>query len=83
MENKTYEIYHYKYSEDSHHRKEVKCETVGYVVDTEENVRTLVEKLNIKNNSQYSTSYSDYYAFIELEISSIEELEMKIKFKLN
>lgn len=88
---KTFEIYHYTYRDvcgDSYYGKESKCRTMGFVTDTEENVKSLVDKLNLNNHSFYGKDEpedeydddfcdQDYISYRELEISSIKEIERK------
>lgn len=89
---KTWEIYRHTYGDvcgDSWYGKESRNYTLGYVTDTEDNVKALVEKLNEKNCSYYAKnepeddwdeSYDDedYIAYTELKAFTCDELEQKL-----
>jgi hypothetical protein len=54
---RTFEIYNYIYEnvcDDSWYGKESKEFTIGFVMDTEENVKSLVDEINEKRGSVYS-----------------------------
>ena len=88
---KTWEIYHFKYGNicpDDYYGKETRRETIGFVTDTEENVKSLVEKLNKKNRSYYAKDCpeeewdrycedEDYISYTELKINTLEEIEKR------
>ena len=77
---KTYEIYHYIYEDinnDPYYGKGSTRKIIGYVIDTEENVKRLVEKLNDRNHSYYSEDGEDenyiFYREIATTITTIEQ----------
>lgn len=86
---KTWEIYHYNYGDvcsDSYFGKTSRCITMGFVTDTEDNVKSLVNKLNLKNHSYYAqdepeNAYDedyadeDYISYREVRISTLEKIE--------
>lgn len=88
---KTWEIFHYTYGDtcgDSWYGKEGKHNTLGFVTDTEKNVKSLVEKLNQKNHSYYAKNEpedewdndfcdEDYISYTELKIDTLEEIEKR------
>lgn len=82
---KTYEIYHYIYEDinnDPYYGKGSTRKIIGYVIDTEENVRKLVDKLNDRNNSYYSEDDEedeDYISYREITatITTIEEIDKR------
>ena len=88
---KTWEIYRYTYGDvcgDSYYGKSSKHETIGFVTDTEENVKSLVEKLNQKNRSYYAKDEpedewdddfldEDYISYIEFQTTTIKEIESR------
>jgi len=88
---KTWEIYRYTYRDvcgDSYFGKESRHRTIGFVTDTEDNVKSLVDKLNINNHSYYAKNEpeyeydedyldEDYISYRELKISTLEEIESK------
>lgn len=85
---KTYEIYHYIYGDicsDSWFGKSSRYTTIGFVIDTESNVKSLVDSLNTERNSRYPKSEpedeydrdyedADYFAYHEVKISSFAEV---------
>lgn len=91
MDMKIWEIYHYIYGDvcsDSYYGKEGKHKTIGYVVDTESNVKSLVDKLNAENHSYYAENVpedewdadsvnEDYISYKELKIETLEEIRQK------
>lgn len=91
---KTWEIYHYIYRDvcgDSYYGKQSKYKTIGFVTDSEDNVKALVDRLNAINHSYYERepydecdeNYEDedYIAYKELKISTIEEIENRFSNK--
>ena len=90
---KTWEIYRYTYGDvcgDSYYGKSSKYETIGFVTDTEENVKSLVEKLNQKNRSYYAKDEpedewdddfldEDYISYIEFHTTTIKEIESRYR----
>lgn len=81
---KTYEIYHYIYEDinnDPYYGKGSTRKIIGYVIDTEENVKRLVEKLNDRNHSYYSEDGEDenyiFYREIATTITTIEEIDKR------
>lgn len=90
---KTWEIYRYTYGNvcgDSYYGKSSKRETIGFVTDTEENVKSLVEKLNQKNRSYYAKDEpedewdddfldEDYISYIEFHTTTIKEIESRYR----
>lgn len=84
---KMWRIFHYTYGDDSDcYGKESKCTIIGFVMDTEDNVKSLVNKLNERNHSYYrkdkpENEYDynfmdeDYISYAELKISTLEEIE--------
>ena len=59
---KIWEIYHYTYNnvcDDEWYGKTGKHKTLGFVTDSEENVKALVDKLNEKNHSYYEQPKPD------------------------
>lgn len=86
---KTWEIYHYTYGNvcsDDWFGKESRYRNIGYVTDTEENVKEFVNKLNTQNHTyhackeprdEFDEDYEDedYYDYKELRVNTIEELE--------
>ena len=86
---KTWEIYHYTYGDvcgDSWYEKESKFVTIGFVTDTEDNVKSLVERLNEKNRSYYAKDCledewdcdyedEDYISYKELKVNTLDEIE--------
>ena len=86
---KTWGIYNYIYENvcsDSFFGKERRYRTIGFVTDTEDNVKSLVDKLNVKNKSYYGKEkpedefdrdYCDenYITYVELKIDTLEEIE--------
>ena len=85
---KVWEIYNYIYGDvcsDTWFGKESKHYTIGFVIDTEENVKSLVEELNANRNSYYSkrepadewdTDFEDanYIAYTEVKFSTYNEI---------
>ena len=91
---KTWEIYHYTYQDvcgDSYYGKQGSYKTIGFVTDSEDNVKALVAKLNTINQSYFEREpYNgwdedyedeDYIAYEELKISTIEEIESRCSHK--
>ena len=90
---KTWEIYHYTYGDvcsDPYYGKYGKYETIGFVTDTEENIRSLVEKLNKNNHSYYAKDEpedecdkdffdEDYISYNEFQTTTIKEIENKYR----
>ena len=88
---KTWEIYRYIYGnayEDPYCEKSSKHEIIGFVTDTEENVKSLVERLNQKNNSYYAkdepedewdVDYLDenYITYVEFHTTTVKEIESR------
>ena len=88
---KTWEIYHYTYGDvcnDSWYGKERKHRTIGFVIDTEDNVKSLVDKLNVSNHSYYAKDEPEdewdndfydenYISYTELKIDTLEEIEKR------
>lgn len=88
---KTWEIYHYTYTNagyDPWYGKRSNHTTIGYVTDTEDNVKSFVEKLNERNRSYYGKEEpedeydddfdeSDYISYVEVKINTFEELEKR------
>ena len=86
---KTWEIYRYTYKDvcsDSWFVKEGRYRTIGFVTDTEDNVKSLVDKLNVSNKSYYGKEKpedefdrdycdKDYISYAELKINTLEEIE--------
>lgn len=92
-EIKTWEIYHYIYTDvcgDSWYGKVGRHTTIGFVTDTEDNIRTLVDKLNLNNRSYYPKNEpennwdenyldADYISYTEFKVSTLEEIEVRYK----
>lgn len=90
---KTWEIYHYTFGDvcgDCYYGKSSKYKTIGFVTDTEENVKSLVEKLNQKNCSYYEKDEpedewdydfldEDYISYIEFHTTTIKEIESRYR----
>lgn len=88
---KIWEIYHYTYGDicnDSYYGKTIKHETIGFVTDTEDNIKSLVNKLNEYNHSYYAdaepedewdTDFLDenYISYRELKIETLEVIEKR------
>ena len=90
---KIWEVYRYVYGDvcgDSYFGKRVSHKIIGFVSDTEDNVKCLVAKLNEKNHSyyakngpeyKYDENYmdEDYITYRELKIETIEEIKNRCK----
>ncbi len=90
---KTWEIYRHIYGDvcsDSYFRKESKHITIGFATDTEDNIKSLVNKLNKYNHSYYmkdepenewDENYvdEDYISYKELKIETLEEIENRCR----
>lgn len=88
---KTWEIYHYIYGDicdDSWYGKDCKHITLGFVVDTEDNVRLLVDKINSNRRSYYAKDEpedeldrnyedEDYISYKELETTTLDAIERR------
>ena len=88
---KTWEIYHYIYGDvcgDSYYGKSSERKTIGFVTDKEENIKSLVKKLNQKNHSYYAKAEpedewdadfldEDYISYIEFKTNTLAEIESK------
>lgn len=88
---KMWEIYHYIYENvcsDSYFGKRGNYITIGFLTDTEDNVKALVDKLNKNNHSYHAKSEpedvydedydnEDYIDYRELKFSTIEEIEKR------
>lgn len=92
-----YEIYRYIYAnrcDDSYYGKQTTKRIIGYVSDTEENVKNLVDKLNQLNHSYHALKLSaqemedycgddymdeDYISYKEVKISTMEDIENRYK----
>ena len=86
---KIWEIYRHTYGpicSDSYFGKESRHITIGFVQDTEDNIKSLVDKLNLKNHSYYAKNEpeyegdeayldEDYISYTELKISTLKEIE--------
>lgn len=85
---KIYEIYNYIYRDicdDPYYGKQGECKTIGFVQDSEDTVKALVDRLNKINHSYYTREQEDewdedyedenYIAYKELKISTIEEID--------
>lgn len=89
---KTWEIYNYIYEDvcgDSWYGKDVKLVTIGFVIDTEDNVKALVDEINAKRRSRYPRAKpedewdrdfedADYIAYAEygnVKISTFDEIK--------
>lgn len=87
---KIWEIFHYTYGDvcnDYWYGKEGKCETIGFIIDTEDNIKSLVDKLNANNHSFYAKDAPEddqdpdenYISYIEIKIETIEEIENRYR----
>ena len=88
---KTWEIFHYTYGDicgDSWYGKRGSHRTIGFITDTEDNIKTLVNKLNENNRSYYAKNEpedefdndycdEDYISYAELRVSTVKEIESK------
>ena len=87
---KIWEIFHYSYKhvcDDKYYGKQNTHKTIGFVNASEDNVKSLVDRLNAINHSYYKREpcdkwddtydNEDYIAYKELHISTIEEIEHK------
>ena len=87
---KTYEIYNYIYGDvcgDTWYGKDSKCIHIGFVTDTEENVKSLVDEINDKRwktcypknepEDEWDRDYDDanYIAYREVRISTFDEVK--------
>ena len=93
MNMKTWEIYRYIYENicsDSYYGKQSKSITIGFVSDTEDNIKSLVNKLNEHNHSYYANNEpenewdddyvdEDYISYRELKIETLEEIEKRFR----
>lgn len=89
---KTFEIYKYIYEDhcsDSWYGKSSRWDTIGFVTDTEENVKSLVDELNAARNSRFPKTepedewdrdYDDanYIAYREVKISTFDDIRMRL-----
>lgn len=85
---KIWEIYNYTYRDvcsDSYCGKEANCYTIGFVVGTEENVKSFVDELNEKHNSYWPKDVpadewdpdfedADYIAYSEVLIATFDDI---------
>lgn len=90
---KTWEIYRYIYEDvcgDSYYGKQSKHKSIGFVTDTEDNIKVLVNKLNERNHSYYAKSEpedewdddyvdEDYISYREIKIETLEQIESRYR----
>lgn len=82
---KTFEIYNFIYEDvcsDSWYGKDGTYHTIGFVMDTEENVKSLVDEINAKRGSRYPHEPEDewdrdfddanYIAYREVKTDSFD-----------
>ena len=90
---KIWEIYHYTYGnivDDTYFGKKSSFRTIGFVTDTEDNIKSLINKLNEYNHSYYAKNEpkdeydedfvdEDYISYKEVKIETLEEIENRFK----
>lgn len=83
---KLYEVYHYVYGylcADLFCGKESKTTTIGIFTDTEENIKSFVEKMNTDNHCSVKNEYDEdfldenYFSYREIKPVSVEEYLMQ------
>lgn len=90
---KTWEIFHYTYGDicgDSYYGKRNSYRTIGFITDTEDNIKSLINKLNEYNHSYYAKNEpedewdkdfvdEDYISYKEVKIETLEEIENRFQ----
>lgn len=84
---KMWSIFHYTYGDDAEgYGKECKTKIIGFIMETENNIKSLVDKLNERNHSYYRKDKpedeydfnfmdEDYISYEELKFNTLEEIE--------